>query len=100
MTGNVAIKKVDAFPNAAFLGIALANDGGNNFLYVANFAQGKINVYDKDWVEVSKPFVDATCQLAIRHINIQAIDGKLYVMYAKVDPADGHDEDRGRSWLC
>jgi len=91
-TGNVAIKKIDAFPNAAFLGIALANDGGNNFLYVANFAQGKINVYDKNWLEVNKPFVDAGIPVGYSPFNIQAIDGKLYVLYAKVDPADGHEE--------
>lgn len=93
-TGNLAIKKADAFPNAAFLGIALANDGTGNFLYVANFAQGKINVYDKDWAEVNnKPFVDAEIPDGFSPFNIQAIDGKLYVMYAQVDPADGHEAE-------
>ena len=92
--GNVAIKKVDAFPDAAFLGIALANDGTGNFLYVANFKQGKINVYDKDWVEVNnKPFVDPDIPAGFSPYNIQAIDGKLYVMYAQVDPADGHEAE-------
>ena len=90
--GATAIKKVDAFPNAAFLGIALANDAGNNFLYVANFAQGKINVYDKDWLEVSKPFVDPNLPAGYSPFNIQAIDGKLYVLYAKVDPVEGEEE--------
>jgi len=91
--GATAIKKVDAFPNAAFLGIALANDAGNNFLYVANFAQGKINVYDKDWVEVTtKPFSDPGIPDGYSPFNIQAIDGKLYVMYAKVDPEEGEEE--------
>lgn len=91
--GTTAIKKVDAFPNAAFLGIALANDAGNNFLYVANFAQGKINVYDKDWVEVTtKPFSDPNLPAGYSPFNIQAIDGKLYVMYAKVDPVEGEEE--------
>ena len=91
--GATAIKKVDAFPNAAFLGIALANDAGNNFLYVANFAQGKINVYDKDWVEViNKPFSDPNLPDGYSPFNIQAIDGKLYVLYAKVDPVEGEEE--------
>ena len=90
--GATAIKKVDAFPNAAFLGIALANDAGNNFLYVANFAQGKINVYDKDWVEINKPFADPNLPAGYSPFNIQAIDGKLYVMYAKVDPEEGEEE--------
>jgi len=92
--GATAVKKIDQFPNAAFLGIALANDGGANFLYVANFAQGKINVYDKDWVEVNtKPFMDADIPAGFSPFNIQAIDGKLYVLYAQVDPADGHEAE-------
>lgn len=92
--GAVAIKKVDAFPNAAFLGIALANDAGNNFLYASNFAQNKINVYDKNWVEVNKPFVDPGIPDGYAPFNIQAIDNKLYVMYAKVDPEE-HEEETG-----
>lgn len=90
--GAVAVKKIDAFPNAAFLGIAIANDAGNNFLYVANFAQNKINVYDKNWEEVNKPFVDPGIPSGFAPFNIQAIDNKLYVMYAKVDPSDGHED--------
>src|SRR5678815_3102341 len=54
--GSTAIKKVDDGPDASYFGIALANDRGNNFLYVANFAEKKIDVYDKVWAEVSKPF--------------------------------------------
>ena len=93
-TGNNAVKKIDQFPNAAFLGIALANDGTGNFLYVANFAQRKISVFDKDWVEVNnKPFSDMSIPDGYSPYNIQAIDGKLYVMYAKVDPADGHEQE-------
>ncbi|HEX7844351.1 MAG TPA: TIGR03118 family protein [Chitinophagaceae bacterium] len=91
--GATAVKKVDAFPHAAFLGIALANDGGNNFLYVANFAEAKINVYDKNWSEVSKPFMDPDIPMGYAPFNIQAIDNKLYVMYAQVDPADGHEAE-------
>jgi uncharacterized protein (TIGR03118 family) len=90
--GATAVKKIDAFPNAAFLGIALANDAGNNFLYVANFAQGKINVYDKNWVEVSKSFNDPDLPDGYSPFNIQAINNKLYVMYAKVDPEEGEEE--------
>ena len=92
--GANAVKKVNAFPAAAFLGIALANDAGNNFLYVANFAQNKINVYDKNWVEVSKPFTDADIPSGYAPFNIQAIDGNLYVMYAKVNTEE-HEEETG-----
>jgi hypothetical protein len=36
----------------------MANMGNEFFLYVANFAQNRIEVFDKNWGLVSKPFVD------------------------------------------
>jgi uncharacterized protein (TIGR03118 family) len=74
-----------------YSGIALASDGGANFLYVANFSAGKIDVYDKDWAEVDKPFSDPHIPSGYSPFNIQNIGGMLYVMYAKVG-ADGEEE--------
>jgi len=88
--GTKAIKMVDDSPDAAYFGIALASDGGNNFLYVANFSEGEISVYDKNWAEVSKPFTDPNLPADYSPFNIQNIGGKLYVMYAKVGP-DGDE---------
>ena len=88
--GAAAIKKVDDGPDASYLGIALANDGGNNFLYVANFAEKKIDVYDKNWVEVSKPFTDPDLPSDYSPFNIQNIGGQLFVMYSKL--GDDGDE--------
>lgn len=93
--GSTAVKKIDdSQEGAAYLGIAIANDRGNNFLYVANFAEGEISVYDKNWAEVDKPFEDPDLPSGYSPFNIQAIDGKLYVMYAKVDPEE-HEEEKG-----
>lgn len=89
-TGNAAIKMVDDSPDASYLGIALASDGGNNFLYVANFAESKIDVYDKNWAEVSKQFTDPNLPSDYSPFNIQNVDGKLFVMYAKLG-ADGDE---------
>jgi uncharacterized protein (TIGR03118 family) len=88
--GTTAIKKVDDSPDASYLGIALASDQGNNFLYVANFAEKKIDVYDKNWAEVSKPFVDPELPSDYSPFNIQNVGGKLYVMYSKL--GDDGDE--------
>ncbi|HKC36180.1 MAG TPA: TIGR03118 family protein [Chitinophagaceae bacterium] len=46
--GNNAIKKIDRSPDASYLGIATANDGGDFFLYAANFVQNRIDVFDKN----------------------------------------------------
>ena len=47
--GTAAIRMVNDAPDASYFGITLASDGGNNFLYVANFAEREISVYDKYW---------------------------------------------------
>jgi len=81
--GNAAIKMADDSSGEVYLGLALASDGGNNFLYAANFSQGKIDVYDKNWTKVNKPFVDPDLPQGYLPLNIQNIDGKLYVMYGQ-----------------
>ena len=42
-------------------------DGGANFLYVANFSAGKIDVYDSLWAEVEMPFTDPLFRQVIHH---------------------------------
>jgi uncharacterized protein (TIGR03118 family) len=82
--GGAAVKRIDASATSVFLGITLARDGADSFLYVANFRQGKINVYDTAWNEVSKPFMDPNLPAGYAPFNIENIGNKLYVMYAKV----------------
>ena len=91
--GPAAIKVIDNSSTSAYTGLAIANDGGNNFLYAANFRAGKIDVFDKDWAEVNtKPFMDPNLPAGYAPFNIQAVGQQLYVMYAKVDPAEGEEE--------
>jgi uncharacterized protein (TIGR03118 family) len=88
--GATAVRMIDDSPDASYLGIAIASDGGANFLYVANFAEKKIDVYDKNWAEVSKSFTDPDLPSDYSPFNIQNVGGKLYVMYAKL--GDDGDE--------
>lgn len=92
-TGSAAVKMIDDAPDAAYLGIALATDGGTEYLYVSNFAENSIDVYDANWNEVAKPFTDPALPAGYAPFNIQNIDGKLYVMYAKVGA--GGEEEKG-----
>ena len=86
---------------AVYKGIALADDSGNNFLYVANFGQGKVDVFDKNFNYVKdKPFIDASIPKGYAPFNIRNINGNLYVTYAfqKV----GHQDDSaglGRGYI-
>jgi uncharacterized protein (TIGR03118 family) len=88
--GNHAFRKLTV-TGAAFTGLALATNGGNNFLYAANFSQKKINVWDKNWNSASMPFVDPGIPASYAPFNIQNINNDLYVSYAKVG-ADGRSE--------
>jgi uncharacterized protein (TIGR03118 family) len=81
--GNAAMKMADDSSGEVYLGLALATDGGNNFLYAANFSQGKIDVYDKSWTKVSKPFIDPSLPQGYLPLNIQNIEGKLFVTYGQ-----------------
>jgi uncharacterized protein (TIGR03118 family) len=90
-TGGAAEKVIDKSSTSAYLGIALANDGGNNFLYAANFKMRKIDVFDKNFAEVSKPFTDPALPAGYSPFNIQNIGGQLYVMYALVDDVHGEE---------
>lgn len=91
--GAAAIKVIDNSSTSAYTGLAIATDGGNSFLYAANFRAGKIDVFDKDWAAVNnKPFVDPNLPSGYAPFNIQAVGQQLYVMYAKVDPAKGEEE--------
>jgi len=91
--GSSAICKIEGPPGRAYMGVALANDGSDFFLYTANFAQNRIDVFDKNWKQVNnKLFVDPALPAGYSPFNIQIIsDGKLYVMYAKKD-ANGKRE--------
>jgi uncharacterized protein (TIGR03118 family) len=86
-------------PGHVYTGLALANNGGSNFLYAADFANGKIDVYNTSFAlqpAASFPFIDPTIPTAVGNtyfpFNIQAIGSSLYVAYAKVG-AGGLDEE-------
>jgi len=87
--GNNAEVMADDSSGEVYLGLALASDGGNNFLYAANFSQNKIDVFDKNMTKVSRPFIDPNLPKGYVPLNIQNIDGKLYVMYGQ--PGTGSD---------
>jgi uncharacterized protein (TIGR03118 family) len=94
--GNNAVLVADKSTSlAVYKGIALASDGSSNFLYVTNFRDAKIDVFDKDFNLVSgKPFHDPGIPAGFAPFNIRNINGLLYVTYAKQKP-DHHDDLAG-----
>ena len=78
--------------DAVYLGIAMASNGGANFLYAANFKNNKVDVFDGTFQFV-KSFTDPNIPAGYGPFGIQAIGGKLYVTYAKQKPAPDNDEE-------
>jgi uncharacterized protein (TIGR03118 family) len=93
--GGLSATRVYTSPSedgAAYLGLALGASGGQNYLYIANFAAGKIEVLDKNFTPVSgMSFTDPSLPTGYAPFNIANINGKLYVTYAK-QGADNEEE--------
>jgi uncharacterized protein (TIGR03118 family) len=91
--GASAIVVIDnSGEGAGYTGLDIANDDGANFLYVANFEEHKVDVFDKDFQPVSgKPFTDPGIPSSYAPFNIRDINNMLYVTYAVVGE-DGDDE--------
>ncbi|MEN3368196.1 MAG: hypothetical protein V7609_339 [Verrucomicrobiota bacterium] len=98
--GSTDAQKVVNLPGHVYTGLAIANNGSGNFLYAADFVNGRIDVFDKNYVlqpAANFPFADPTIPTTVGNtyhaFNIQAIGGSLYVMYAKFNPMTNEDEE-------
>lgn len=79
---------------AVYKGIAMANDGGANFLYLTNFKGNAIEVFDANYNFVHG-FTDTTIPAGFGPFGIQNIGGNLYVTYAKQAAPDNEDDLAG-----
>jgi uncharacterized protein (TIGR03118 family) len=84
---------------AVYKGLTIAGDGAKSFLYAADFSRGTIDVFNQDFKQVTHPgaFVDPNLPRGYAPFNVQNIDGKLFVAYARADstwrddvPGPGH----------
>jgi len=95
---NHAILAVDdGDEGAVYKGATLASTAAGDFLYVTNFSEGTVDVYNQNWEEVEASFVDPTIPHGYAPFGIQNINGLIYVTYAKQDrerkddvPGPGH----------
>ena len=93
-----------ATDGAVYKGLAIANNGTGNFLYAADFANGKIDVFNATFAKqattaTSFAFADASLPAGYAPFGIQAITSsgttRIYVAYAKHDTANPADEAAG-----
>ena len=98
-TGTTAALVVNnSASGAVYKGIALASAAGANYLYVANFHDGAVDVFDANFASHSfggTAFQDSSIPAGFAPFNVANIgNGRLAVTYAKQD-ADRHDDVRG-----
>jgi len=77
---------------AIYKGLALGFDGSGAFLFATNFHAGTIDVFDSNFHAVhAHGFKDPKIPAGFAPFGISAINGDLYVTYAKQD--DGKEDD-------
>lgn len=95
---NNAILAVDTgAAGAVYKGLAIATFSGANYLYAADFRNGRVDVYDANWNRVTLPgggFTDPNLPAGYAPFGIQAIGGRIYVAYAQ-RTAGSIDETKG-----
>jgi len=95
--GNTATLVADRSAwHSVYKGLAMAKDGGNNYLYATDFRNAKVDVFDKDFKYVNgKPFHDPGIPQGYAPFNIKSIGGYLYVTYAKQKLPEKEDDEAG-----
>jgi len=84
VNGNTITPIIPSDPNSTFL------------LYVTNFRSGQVEVYDTNFnlVTPQGAFTDSSLPKGYAPFNVEVLNGKVYVTYAKQDDAK-HDDVAG-----
>ncbi len=96
-SGANAVLKVDnSASRAIYKGLALGNAGASNYLYAADFHNGKIDIVDGNFSPVTwaGSFTDPGIPAGFAPFGIESIGTNLWVTYAKQDP-DKEDDVSG-----
>jgi uncharacterized protein (TIGR03118 family) len=83
--------------HAVYKGLALGTVNGATFLYATDLHNSKVDVFDTNFTKsaaMQGKFVDPTMPAGFVPFGIVALNGQLYVSYAKQDAAK-HDETTG-----
>lgn len=78
--------------NAIYKGLAISSNGAR--LYAANFRAGTIEMFDSNFAFMTS-FTDPSIPSGFAPFNVQDIDGKLYVTYAKRQQSDPQEDEPG-----
>jgi uncharacterized protein (TIGR03118 family) len=87
--GTTAALVVDNSASAVYKGLGI--DSSQSNLYAANFSSGKIDKFGSSFNYLGS-FADPTLPAGYAPFNVQNLNGKLYVAYAKQNPGTADDE--------
>jgi uncharacterized protein (TIGR03118 family) len=85
---NAVVKVDHSMDGAVYTGLAIASTPGGDFLYAADFQNGRVTVVDGTFNTVmlgASAFVDPTLPMGYAPFGIQTIGGKIYVAFALRD---------------
>jgi uncharacterized protein (TIGR03118 family) len=93
---NQAILAVDnSSKKSSYTGLAITNKPSGNFLYAADQANNKVDIYDGNFNFV-KSFTDTTLPAGFAPFGIQDINGIVYVTFAATNGGPGGFVDQFR----
>jgi uncharacterized protein (TIGR03118 family) len=96
---NHAVRVIDpGSSHAIYKGVAVGANGHGALLYATDFHNGRVDVFDATFKPVylpERPFYDPNLPSGFAPFGIQAINGDLYVSYAKQDE-EREDDVTGR----
>jgi uncharacterized protein (TIGR03118 family) len=75
-------------PGASYTGLAITNKPSDNFLFAADAANNKVDIYNGTFGLVSS-FTDSTIPKGFAPFGIQDINGQVYVSYAATSGGGG-----------
>jgi uncharacterized protein (TIGR03118 family) len=85
---NALIGVDNSKAGAVYTGLAITNKKSGNFLYAADFANNKVDVYDGTFTFVTS-FTDTKLPAGFAPFGIQDIDGQVYVAFAATNGKAG-----------
>jgi uncharacterized protein (TIGR03118 family) len=90
---NAILKVNNSTSGAVYKGLGTGVSGGKDFLYVTNFHDGVVEMYDASFQFV-KSFTDSSVPMGYAPFGIRNINGELYVTFA-LQNAQKHDDVSG-----
>lgn len=89
----IAVDNSQGGNGAVYKGLAIGTAGGETFLFAANFRNGTVDVFNKDFKQVNS-FTDPDVPQGFAPFNVQVLDDKLFVTFAKQNEQK-HDDVAG-----